>query len=69
MVIDKNSVDHKRKTLPQEERDLPLGRDEASSDGQYVGKQLFLLSVFYVCTYVDFEDEIFFLGGEDVTAR
>ena len=34
MVIDKNSVDYEKKALFQEERDLPLGRVEASSVGQ-----------------------------------
>ena len=34
MVIDKNSVDYEKEALFQEERDLPLGRDEASNDGQ-----------------------------------
>ena len=34
MVIDKISVDYEKKAIPQEERDLPLGRDEASSDWQ-----------------------------------
>ena len=34
MVIDKNSVDYEKKAIPKEERDLLLGRVEASSEGQ-----------------------------------